>query len=256
MLKHSFIFLPGMGKQREQKLWSQGITDWNIFLNQNSVQGISSARKVHYDSELKQAKTSLQTEDLSYFCRNFPSQESWRFYDHFKNDACFLDIETNGFTTVTIVGLYDGYETKTFVKGINLDFKILKEELAKYQLIVTFNGSSFDLPVLRKYDPTLFTNQLHLDLRHACARIGLRGGLKQIERTLGIQRQKEVQEIGGDMAIYLWQQWCATGERSYLESLVKYNEEDIINLKPLAAYTCSALAKQTVQRYKPDIQLL
>lgn len=47
----------------------------------------------------------------------------WRVYNFFKEDSCFLDIETSGFTGyLTIFGIFDGTETKLMVKGKNLDF--------------------------------------------------------------------------------------------------------------------------------------
>ena len=67
-----------------------------------------------------------------------------------------------------------------------------------------------------------------------CSKIGLTGGLKAIEKKLKISRAKEVQDIAGNDAVYLWQQFKATGNKKYLNLLVQYNEEDIVNLEPLA----------------------
>ena len=52
-----------------------------------------------------------------------PQSEHWRLYDWFREQAVFLDIETTGLgrdSSITVVGLSDGYETKTMIKGINL----------------------------------------------------------------------------------------------------------------------------------------
>jgi len=42
-------------------------------------------------------------------------------------------------------------------------------------------------------------------------------------------------------AVYLWHQFKSTGNKKYLDLLVKYNEEDIVNLKPLAEYAIPEL---------------
>ena len=55
-----------------------------------------------------------------------------------------------------------------------------------------------------------------------------------IEQKLGIKRLDQVKSMRGGDAINLWHKYSSTGNSDYLEQLVKYNEEDIINLKPLA----------------------
>ena len=56
----------------------------------------------------------------------------WRLYDFFKEDSVFLDIETSGLSSydnITVVGLFDGLNTKTMIRGVNLDLNHLKKEL-------------------------------------------------------------------------------------------------------------------------------
>ena len=74
-----------------------------------------------------------------------------------------------------------------------------------------------------------------MDLRHLCARMGLKGGLKQVERELGIKRTNPIVErlYGGD-ALTLWKMFRATGDEYYLHLLVEYNEEDCVNLQIIA----------------------
>ena len=247
MIENSFIFLPGVKQKSEQKFWQQGVLSWDDFLS-SSIKGLSQARKDLFDLHLKEAKLHLKDGNEKFFAKTLPGGEQWRLFNEFKNEACYLDIETSGFYgDITVVGISDGVDAKTMVKGFNLDRDLLVKELSKYKLIVTFNGASFDLPVINKYF-NFKPDVLHVDLRFVCKKLGLVGGLKSIERQLNISRRKEVQDMSGEDAVYLWQMWKSTGERNYLDKLVMYNEEDILNLKPLAKKTIPLLWEKTQDR--------
>lgn len=245
MLRNTFLFLPKVGLTTEQKIWSQGIPDWNAFLDAKRVKGFSAARKDAAQDKIREFKSELWNDNLNYLSKSLPLGEQWRLYDTFRDEAVFLDIETNGYYgSITVVGLYDGNDTKTFVRGYNLDKTLIERALEKYKMIVTFNGSSFDLPVIERFFG-LRIRKPHVDLRHVCAKIGLSGGLKSIERQLGINRAEEVQGVAGSDAVYLWEQFRATRDPAYLNLLLKYNEEDIVNLKPLADYAVRELWRRT-----------
>lgn len=234
MIRHCFKILPGVKEKKAQTFLHQGIHTWDHFLASSKVKGVSPLRKRQYDQLLNEAQMALRQENWRYFHEKLPSQEMWRIFDHCKGEVMYLDIETSGYYgDVTVIGLFDGFETKTFVKGVNLQKNTFFHVISQAQLLVTFNGSSFDLPVLERYFGKKIENP-HLDLRYTAKLAGYSGGLKAIEKELGIERPKEVTTISGSDAVYLWQMWQSTGNRDYLELLVKYNEEDIINLKPLA----------------------
>lgn len=245
MLKESFVWLPKVRAQTEQKVWAQGIRSWDDFAGASKVAGFSKARKDAYDWHVKQAKERLKEEDANYFAKAFRQGDHWRLFDQFGDEAVFLDIETDGYYGgVTVVGLYDGDESKTMVRGFNLDRHLFQKELEKYKLLVTFNGASFDVPVLERY----FGVKLelpHVDLRFVCQKLGITGGLKSIEKELQIKRRKEVASFTGEDAVYLWQMWKSTGDKDYLDKLVWYNEEDIFNLKPLAKKVVPQLWEKT-----------
>lgn len=238
MIRESFIFLDKIGKKAEQNIWKQGISCWNDFLDKESIKGISKKRKSYFDLQLLEAKRKLLQDDAEYFAKLFPKSEHWRLYEHFRDEALFLDIEGN----VSVIGLYDGYETKTLVRGFNFDKRLLEKIVSKYKILVTFNGSSFDLPLLKDYFN--FNPKVpHIDLRFACKKIGLEGGLEIIERKLKVKRAEDTFKDDIDIA-FLWRRWWMTGERKYIELLVKYNEEDIINLKPIANFVIKELWKK------------
>jgi len=244
MIYTSFRFLNGIDEKTEKNIKIQGIKDWNGFLRTECVRGISRLKKLHYDRQLQRAKKELYRQNSSYFT-NFPPSDMWKLYEYFKEEAVFLDIETTGlsrYDQITLIGLFDGIETKTMIRGTNLNIGYLKKELQKYKMIVTFNGSTFDLPFINRKFPDLLPDIPHFDLRHACARIGLRGGLKQIEKQLNIERKNKIVEklYNGD-PVLLWRMYRSTGDGYYLNLLVEYNEEDIINLKPIANHVINEL---------------
>jgi len=245
MLRQSFILLDSVRSRSEQRIWSQDIRDWNEFLAKSKVKGISSAKKEVHDQRIQLARKALVQEDADFFAKHVPFSDQWRLYNEFEDSTVFLDIETNGYYGgITVIGLYDGNDTKMFIRGFNLDKKLLEDELKKYKLLVTFNGASFDLPVIKRFF-NLNIEMPHMDMRFVCQKIGLNGGLKAIERSLNIRRREEVENIVGEDAVYLWQMWKSTRKKEYLDKLIMYNEEDIINLKPLAKYAVPRLWAQT-----------
>ncbi len=238
MITNSFIFLERVGDKLEQSIWKSNIHDWDSFLKARSIKGISRRRKLYYDRKILSARKALYSFDSAYFLNLLPQSEMWRLYDFFREDSVFLDIETTGLSKndddITVFGLYDGINSKTMIKGINLDFNVLKKELQKYKLIVTFNGASFDLPFIEKAYPGLLPKIPNFDVRSVTGRLGLKGGLKNIEKELGIKRSAIVEKFYGGDALTLWRMYRATGDDYYLQLLVEYNEYDIINLKIVA----------------------
>ena len=108
-----------------------------------------------------------QVDDPAYFAARLASAEHWRLFHAFKPRVGYLDIETTGAywpgLSVTVVGLYNGSGLHQFVQGRNL--QQVPRALADFDLLVTFNGTQFDLPVLRAFFPDLTLPPLHVDLR-------------------------------------------------------------------------------------------
>lgn len=251
MLAHSFIFLRGIGPSREFSLWKRGVHTWDDFVAEREISHISPERKAEMDSQLEIAAEHLRAKDSGYFATRLPSREMWRCYGDFLDRVAYLDIETTGISSrspVTVVGVYDGSRMHTLVRGMNLTSENLLSILTSVKMIVTFNGSSFDLPVLSAQFPQSIPHVPHLDLRHILRRTGHAGGLKTIERELGIERDRRVEYMTGEDAAYLWKMWERHGKKNALDLLVEYNTEDCRNLKTLAKYSYNRMKSSTFDK--------
>jgi len=246
MLEHTFLHIPGVGFTTERSLWHQGILTWTDALGEDGPPaGFSQGRWDLCRRALEESSRCLAARDHFHFAGCLPAREQWRAYSHFHPRTAYLDIETTGlghYHEVTVVGLYDGVRTATFLAGDNLDQ--LPEALEEYSLLVTFNGASFDLPFLERRFPGLVFDQLHVDLRYPLRRLGLSGGLKSIERRVGLEREPEVAGLDGWDAVRLWHEYQAGNEAS-LETLIKYNTADIENLEHLMQLVYVRLRRQT-----------
>jgi uncharacterized protein YprB with RNaseH-like and TPR domain len=158
-------------------------------------------------------------------------------FDRLRKGAAYLDIETDGVGpghVVTVVGIMREGEMTTLVRGIDLNEDNIRKALAGTKILVTFNGSSFDLPMIGHQYPFSVPRVPHMDLRHVCPKAGLHGGLKSVERQIGIDRPQELEYVTGEEAVYLWHLWERKGNRNALNLLLKYNSEDVRNMEPLA----------------------
>jgi uncharacterized protein YprB with RNaseH-like and TPR domain len=228
-IENSFLPVQGVGEKTERKLWRAGVTHWDDF--DGSAVGPTTAERI--ESFIETARERLTAGDARYFGRTFPSDERWRLYENFRDRACFFDIETTGLdqrrNEVTTVSLHQAGETTTFVRGQDLTTGRLREAFADADLLVTFNGKRFDVPFLEQnFDVAL--DHPHLDLMYPCRQLGLSGGLKAIEREVGLERDRP--DISGRDAVRLWHQY-ERGDEDALETLVSYNREDTVNLRTL-----------------------
>ena len=250
MMPSTFIFLPGIGEATEQRLWNTGILDWNTFLETRTIPYISPTRKALYDTMVQEAKNQWCLGNADYFAKLLKSRDHWRLYPHFRTNAAFLDIETNGLPfpegQITVVGILGRNEMTTLIRGVNLSAGALAKSLTGFDLLVTFFGSGFDLPFLRASFPGLRFDQPHLDLCFAARRLGMKGGLKAIEHEIGCYRPPLLNGLTGWDAVRLWKEW-QTGNVESRNRLIEYNQADCQNLEPLADLICDRMG----QKYGP-----
>lgn len=226
MIRRSFVFLDKISRRKERQLWQQGIKDWSDFLHASVVRGISARAKAYYDRRIREAQQALQDDDSAYFIGKLPAKELWRLWDYFREQAGFLDLEIDSRGKVIVVGISSYYNTNFFVRGVNLEKLLIEKELAKYKILVTFNGGSFDVPKLKKQFQIAVAIP-HLDLKPLCVNLGWEGGLKKVEKRLELKRPPHLR----GNPVELWKAFQASGDREYLELLLEYNREDVENLK-------------------------
>jgi hypothetical protein len=171
------------------------------------------------------------------FGSRLPRREHWRLYDTCRPRVGYLDIETTGappeWGEVTVVGFHREGTTINLIRGENLTTELLQTELDRCDLLVTFFGSVFDVPYLRAKFPDLRFPALHFDLCFAARRLAMQGGLKHIERQLGIDRQATIRNLDGSDAVRLWLEW-RHGNAMAREMLLLYNRTDTENLVGIA----------------------
>lgn len=245
MIKSTFIIIPGIGEITEKNFWRKGILTWNDWKEQSYIVGLSKAKRRIIKDYLTRATKALYEYDASFFTKYLPKREYWRIYREFYSKTLFLDIETTGlslyYDEITLIGTFDGHKIKIFVRDNNLE-EVLRY-LQNYEVIVTFNGKLFDVPFIKKEFPEVKIPPIHIDLRYLLRSLGLTGPLKEIEEKLGMQRPKELQEIGGREAAILWSKFMK-GDNKALERLLLYNIYDTVNLQNILHFCYQKKAQE------------
>ena len=191
---------------------------------------------------LETSEEALKERHHQFFAKHLGLKEAWRAYPDFRDACVYLDIETDG-SDVTAIGLYDGHEFTCFLKGESLES--FRDAISRTSMIVSFCGGNFDLPLLLKRFRGLTLDQIHIDLHPLLGKLGFRGGLKRIERELGIQRPEELDGLTGFDAIVMWRRFVGLGDEAARERLIAYNREDCVNLERLAEIAYEQMAAQT-----------
>ncbi|MCI4360311.1 MAG: ribonuclease H-like domain-containing protein [Thermoplasmata archaeon] len=245
MLRATFQHLSGIGSLTETTLWSDGIRDWVDLERALAGRAMAPGRADRLRVELAASERALREGDARWFAARLAPAEHWRVYPNFRRETAFLDIETTSLSPyegiVTVVSVYGGGRTFTFVADDNLEE--LPACLGRFKILVTFNGSVFDVPFLRVRFPDLLVPPAHLDLRFVLYRLGLAGGLKRIEARLALGDRTGVEGIGGLDAVRLWEQY-RRGSSEALDRLIRYNRADTVNLEPLAEYAVRELTRR------------
>lgn len=229
MLINTFSHIPGIGPATEEKLWNSGIRTWKEALFQSEAIGKKASG---IQRGVQTSIAQLENKNARYFENLLPASQHFRLFPEFRDTCVFLDIETTGLettSTITTIALYDGACVRYYVQGKNLDAFL--EDIQQYQVIVTYNGKTFDLPFIQNH----FQCQLphaHIDLRYILKSLGFAGGLKKCERAMGIDRQ-ELDGVDGYFAILLWKEYQKNRNPKALDTLLAYNIEDVINLETL-----------------------
>lgn len=151
----------------------------------------------------------------------------------------YLDIETThlepekGELTVIGFGIDKGRNFE-FIQLVGKEITIDKliRIIKRIKILYTYNGTDFDLKFIKKkFNIDITEYCIHKDLMNECHQRNLYGGLKQVEKKLGIERK--LKNVNGFMAVKLWEKYKNLSDKKALETLLEYNKEDIYNLKIL-----------------------
>ncbi len=249
MLTKTFVGLAGLSQGAEGTLWKSGILNWDQASRTDRLP-FSEKKARELKREIRHARVALAAGLADWFFQRLPWAHKVRLLSNFANSAAFLDLETTGLSRndrITTAALYLDGKMHLFVRGINLE-EILSL-LPMANVIVTFNGTRFDLPFLQRMFK-LSLKAAHIDLMFALKAYGYQGGQKKIEHSLSIMRPAEIGEINGSDAVRLWQEYKA-GNLGCLERLLFYNALDTWNLV-LLAEKCFSFS---VQQYPLKMEL-
>jgi uncharacterized protein YprB with RNaseH-like and TPR domain len=181
---------------------------------------------------------------------NLSEKEKWQLCVYFPSHSLFVDIETEGLSkernNITLIGIYKENKYYPFIKDFNLEKAL--NFLSSTPIWITFGGENFDIPFIKKTFPYLRTPLVHIDLFFLTKEVGLRGGLKKIEKMLGIVRKTE--GLNGYDAVKLWKKWVEEKDKNSLRKLILYNKEDVVNIKKIMDYVMAKLLNKEGKRYE------
>lgn len=148
----------------------------------------------------------------------------------------FLDIETDGLSLqskILIVGILFYHGSCFQLYGDFCSKGPIGILLKDVELLVTFNGSSFDLPVLQRNFNLRFNQSKHLDLRFHLQKIGIKGGLKVIENNFGFKRSVYLKQ---EDLVVNFENYVHKGCIDSLKRVLKYNYEDLKAIELIFKY--------------------
>jgi uncharacterized protein len=260
MLTGTFLHLPGIGPVKEKKLWNSGVEDWD-----GALSHVHTTHNILGDQrtlQLKEHRESLGNGTLP----SLASSHQWRALRFGPQGPTggsrwlALDIETTGLDSrwaqVTVVGLC-GHATDFLPVCLSCEDPDWKTKLTAFlddtDVLLTFNGASFDKPFLDGECGALRWPQYHVDLRFPLKSLGYQGGLKRVQQVLGHIRDSDLQDVDGFMAVRLWREHLR-GTSGALETLIRYCLEDTVVLIDLAAFAYDQL-KARIDRPWPAVDL-
>jgi len=185
----------------------------------------------------------------------------------------FLDTETTGLNggagTVAFeigLGFVDarGMVIRQYVMRDYSEEGAMLEEIAslirRFDTVVSFNGKSFDLPLL---ESRMVMNRIrfsvtqmpHLDILHAARRVYKlrlrRCNLASLEEAL--LGQHRCDDLPGSQVPQRYFDYVRTGEFALLEDVLHHNFEDVKSLASLTGYLCAVFRQPEIIDYPQDL---
>ena len=184
----------------------------------------------------------------------------------------YLDTETTGLagagTVAFEVGLgwlaEDGFHVRQLVMRDYPEERFLLDEIVRmaenFDVICTFNGKTFDLPLLKN---RFIMNRIrtdcldkpHIDLLHIARRVWKlrlqRCNLTNLEEALlGIPR---VDDLPGALVPERFFSYLKTGDFHLLDDVLTHNEQDIVSLQNLLCHMCRMYENPEQLRFDEDV---
>ncbi len=248
MLRHTFCHLPGISLKKELNFWRSGVVSWDDLEHVITPQLSLFAERGRHSkllAEIDLSRKAFEDRDASFFASRLPRPEHYRIACSLPESMLFLDIETTGLSRyydyITLVGISKGEQYKVFLRGS--EESEFFEWLRGSSIIVTFNGSLFDLPFLLEQYPNLPIPPAHIDLRFLARRAGFSGGQKELETKLRIKRPTDIADMKGEAAPILWHRF-RRGDTEALRRLIEYNHADIEGMKRIIEIVIQRLVKK------------
>jgi uncharacterized protein len=155
----------------------------------------------------------------------------------------YLDIETDRQGIISVIGIYTEQRGLVQLYGDDITAQNVSMVTDMTKTVVTFNGDSFDLPLIKKsLDLDLRATHSSLDLFKEKKLLGIKGGLKELEKKFGIARKTD--GMNGYHAIKLWESYTRFGSMESLHLLLEYNGEDVVNLVSLESCLANLKGRQ------------
>jgi hypothetical protein len=214
VITSTFQIAPGLGPRAEHRLWDAGVTQWSDYCSGRGFGKLRTSQRT--DAALRvaidDATCALASGNVDGLAARLPSREHWRLFSAFGAGAAYLDIETSddtvGFAGISAIGVLDRSGPRFLLAG--RDLHRFPEVALGWSMLVTFNGLSFDVPILRRAFPEWQPPVCHI------------AGLDGSDTGWLFRRARE-------------------GDRDALRRFAEYNLYDAINLRTLMAYAYNAL---------------
>lgn len=250
----AFLHLPGFGPKKVEALRASGIVCWSDLLHHHHLDlpGLEDSAP-EWVKAIWRDEQAVAAKNLSHLVNTLHRSDHWRILADFLDQATYLDIETTGDQQrpeITLIIAKHKGRLHTYTAEHNLDeFLHLLDDIT---MLVTFNGASFDVPQMENHFHIPLRDVAHIDLRWVCYHTQMRGGLKEIERAIGLIRPTDLIGMDGAEADWLWQRWKATGNPALLNRLTRYCAADVIGLEHLSRWLIAHLGGAPFPQYQWD----
>ena len=213
MIEKCFQLFEGIGIKNEQKLWHSGYKSWRDVLSKPKTDAIPMRLWKKLKLSIPRYQKAIKMKDHHFLNKKIPSKYHWMLIPNFLKAIAYLDIETTGLSWkdshITTIAVFDGVSLHNFIRGQNLEK--FPQFISQFSAIVTYYGKNFDVPFISN-EMGIEIPQIHFDTCFLLRKVKITGGLKSIEKQLGISRGN-LADIDGYTAVILWHKFQETGDR-------------------------------------------